>query len=315
MPTLFILRRPGNLKLLLLPVLVLAVQPVQAKLNVVTTTTDLGSIAREVAGDHANVTSIARGYQDPHFVDARPSYLVRLQRADLFVLVGMDLERGWAPNLLTNSRNAKIQRGGSGYVDASEGIDKLQVPYAADRTMGDIHPYGNPHYWLDPANGRIIAANIAAGLERVDPDHAQEYEANLKAFLTRLEAALEGWGEDAAVLEGLPVVAYHDSWPYFEARFGFEVVAFVEPKPGIPPSGRYIAELVDKMKSRRVGIILMTAFYSSKTASLIARQSGATIVTLGQSVGGVDGADDYFSLFDTNLGLLLQAVPEGQGAQ
>jgi len=133
--------------------------------------------------------------------------------------------------------------------------------------------------------------------------------------VTRLEAALERWSVDAAALEGLPVVAYHDSWPYFEARFGFEVIAFVESKPGIPPSGRYIAELVEKMKSRRVGIILMTAFYSSKTASLIARQSGATVVTLGQSVGGVDGADDYFSLFDTNLGLLLQAAPEGQGVQ
>lgn len=313
MQPLFVLRRLGNLKLLLLLAGVLATQPLLAKLNVVTTTTDLGSIAREIAGDYATVTSIAKGYQDPHFVDAKPSYLVRLQRADLFVLVGMDLERGWAPNLLLNSRNAKIQKGRAGYVDASEGIVKLQVPSGADRSMGDIHPYGNPHYWLDPANGRIIAANIAAGLTRVDPARAEEYEANLEAFLGRLEAALERWAEDAAPLEGLPIVAYHDSWPYFEARFGFEVVAFVEPKPGIPPSGRYIAELVDEMKSRRVGIILTTASSSSKTANLISRQSGATVVTLGQSVGGVDGADDYFSLFDRNLALLLQAASERQG--
>ncbi|MCH7664663.1 MAG: zinc ABC transporter substrate-binding protein [Acidobacteria bacterium] len=313
--TLFVLRRLGNPTLLLLPVLVLAVEPLRAELNVVATTTDLGSIAREIAGDLAKVTSIAKGYQDPHFIDAKPSYLVRLQRADLFVLVGMDLERGWAPNLLMNSRNAKIQRGGAGYVDASEGVDKLQIPVAADRTMGDIHPYGNPHYWLDPANGRIIAANIAAGLIRVDPAHAQEYEANLRAFLARLEAALARWAEDAAALEGLAVVAYHDSWPYFEQRFGFEAVAFVEPKPGIPPSGRYIAALVEEMKSRRISIILMTSFYSSKTARLIARQSGATLVTLGQSVDGIDGADDYFSLFDTNLSLLLQAAREGQGGR
>ena len=149
----------------------------------------------------------------------------------------------------------------------------------------------------------------------MDPAHAQEYEANLRAFLAKLEAALTRWAKDAAVLEGLPVVAYHDSWPYFEQRFGFEAVAFVEPKPGIPPSGRYIAELVEEMKSRRVGIILMTSFYSSKTVRLIARQSGATIITLGQSVDGIEGADDYFSLFDTNLGLLLQAARKGQGGR
>ena len=308
MPKVFIPRPPGTELVLLLVALALSPHAALGKLNIVTTTTDLGSIAAEIAGDDANVTSIAKGYQDPHFVDAKPSFLVKLQKADLFVLVGMELERAWVSNLLTNSRNRRIQKGAAGYVDASAGIFKLQIPSAVDRSMGDIHPFGNPHYWLDPANGKIIATNIAEGLKRVDPTHAAEYERNLESFLARLDAALRRWVEEASALEGLPVVAYHDSWPYFEQRFGLDVVAFVESRPGIPPSGRYIAELVEKMKSQRIRILLMTAFYSSKTADLISRQSGAQVVTLGQSVGGVEGADDYISLFETNLQLLLQAL-------
>jgi ABC-type Zn uptake system ZnuABC Zn-binding protein ZnuA len=254
------------------------------------------------------VTPIAKGYQDPHFIDAKPSYLVRLQKADLFVMVGMDLERGWAPSLLTNSRNGAIQKGARGYVDASVGIDKLQIPSGADRSMGDIHPFGNPHYWLDPANGSIIARNIADGLKRVDTQNADEYEKNLETFVEKLERAIERWTQEAAPLRGLPIVAYHDSWPYLEQRFGFDVVAFVEPKPGIAPSGRYIAELLETMKAREIDIILMTAFYNKKTAGLIARQSGATMVTLAQSVGGVEGVDDYISLFERNLELLRDAA-------
>ena len=310
MPNCFIRHIPCGRTLPQFAVLLLSALPLPAKLNVVTTTTDLASIAREIAGPLANVASIARGYQDPHFVDAKPSYLVKLQRADLFVLVGMDLERGWAPNLLTNSRNAKIQKGASGYVDASVGVVKLQVPSGADRSMGDIHPFGNPHYWLDPSNATIIARNIAGGLKRVDPGNAAEYDRNLAAFGARLDAALRHWAEKAAPLRGLPIVAYHDSWPYFEQRFGLEVVAFVESKPGISPSGRYIAELVKTMRTQEIGILLMTSFYNTKTANLVSKQSGATVVTLGQSVGGVEGADDYFSLFETNIELLLRAAQD-----
>ncbi len=279
-----------------------------AQLNIVTTTTDLASIAEGIVGSRGKVSSIAKGYQDPHFVDGKPSYLVKLQRADLFVLVGMELEQGWAPSLLTNSRNGKIQKGASGYVDASVGISKLQIPSNADRSMGDIHPFGNPHYWLDPGNGSIIARNIAEGLERVDPGGAEVYARNLAAFIEKLDTAIERWAGEAASLRGLPVVAYHDSWPYLEQRFGFEVVAFVEPKPGIAPSGRYIAGLAETMKARGVDVILMTAFYNKKTASLVARETGAALVTLAQSVGGVEGADDYIALFDTNLDLLRRAA-------
>lgn len=279
-----------------------------AKLQVVTTTTDLAAIAAAVAGEHAEVTAITAGDQDPHFVDAKPSFLVKLQRADLFVQVGLELEIGWAPNLLTNARNARIQPGGPGFVDASAGIARLQVPGAADRTMGDIHAYGNPHYWLDPANGHVIAGNIAAGLKRVDAAHAADYEARLAAFGARLDEALARWRLQAAPLAGLPVVAYHNAYPYLEQRFGFRVTAFVEPKPGIPPSGRYIAELVEAMKRDGVKVILTAPFYDQRTARLVAEQTGATIVTLAPSVGGVAGTDDYIALFDTNLRRLLAAL-------
>lgn len=282
--------------------------PAAATVRVVTTTTDLAAIAREVGGERVEVTSIAGGSQDPHFVDAKPSFLVKLQRADLFVQVGLELEAGWAPNLLANSRNAKIQPGGPGFVDASEGIERLQVPSAVDRSQGDIHPYGNPHYWLDPANGSAIAANIAAGLARVDPDRAADYEAGRTAFIARLDAALARWSERARPLAGLPVVAYHNSWPYLERRFGFRVVGFVEPKPGIPPSGRYVADLAESMKRDGVRLILMSTFYDQKTAALVARLSGAEVVTLANSVGGLSEATDYIGLFDANLERLLAAV-------
>jgi ABC-type Zn uptake system ZnuABC Zn-binding protein ZnuA len=288
--------------------LALAGAPAAATVRVVTTTTDLAAIVREVGGERVEVTSIAGGSQDPHFVDAKPSFLVKLQRADLFVQVGLELEAGWAPNLLANSRNARIQPGGPGFVDASEGIERLQIPSVVDRSQGDIHPHGNPHYWLDPANGSRMAANIAAGLARVDPERAADYEAGRSAFVARLDAALARWAERARPLAGLPVVAYHNSWPYLERRFGFRVVGFVEPKPGIPPSGRYVAELAEAMKRDGVSLILMSTFYDQKTAALVARLSGAEVVTLANSVGGLPEATDYLALFDADLGRLLAAV-------
>jgi len=290
-------------------VLLIASAPLAAKIRVVTTTTDLASIARTIGGDRVEVTAIAAGNQDPHFVDAKPSFLLRLQKADLFVQVGLDLEIGWAPTLLANSRNSRIQPGSVGFVDASEGIERLQVPTAADRSQGDIHPYGNPHYWLDPKNGEQIAANIAAGLERVDPDGADQYRQRLMEFRSRLEQALTRWDAARERLAGVPIVAYHNSWPYFERRFGFRVVGFVEPKPGIPPSGRYVAELAERMKQDKVGLILMSPFYDQKTAELVARLSGAEVVTLANSVGGLDGTDDYLALFDVDLERLLAALP------
>jgi ABC-type Zn uptake system ZnuABC Zn-binding protein ZnuA len=278
------------------------------RLQLVTTTTDLAAIAREIGGDRVDVLALAAGFQDPHFVDAKPSYLLKLQKADLFVEVGLELETGWAPQLLENSRNARVQPGGPGFVDASEGIERLNVPGSADRSAGDIHPYGNPHYWLDPANGHRIAANIARGLERVDAANASSYRAALAAFDARLDAALASWAKEGVALQGLPVVAYHDSWPYFARRFGLKITGFVEPKPGIPPSGRYVAELAETMKRDGVRIILMSTFYDQKTANLLAKLSGATVVTLANSVAGVPEAKDYIALFDTNVARLVAAA-------
>jgi ABC-type Zn uptake system ZnuABC Zn-binding protein ZnuA len=280
----------------------------EAEIQVVTTTTDLASIAREVGGDRVDVLSLAVGYQDPHFVDAKPSYLLKLQRADLFAEVGMDLEIGWAPTLLSNARNPRILPGGPGFVDASQGIERLEVPTAADRSAGDIHAYGNPHYWLDPANGRRIAENLAAGLKRVDPAGAASYDAGLARFVARLDAALARWSEAAEPLAGVPVVAYHNLYPYFARRFGFRTVAFVEPKPGIPPSGRYVAELAERMKRDGVRIILTSTYYDPKTARLLAKLAGAEVVTLASSVGGVPEASDYVALFDENLKRLTDAA-------
>lgn len=282
--------------------------PAGAAVRVVTTTTDLASIAREVGGDRVEVDSIAEGFQDPHFVDAKPSFLLKLQRADLFVEVGLELEVGWAPTLLGNARNGNILPGAPGFVDASVGVVPLQVPSGLDRGAGDIHPYGNPHYWLDPANGRAIAANIAAGLSRVDPAGATVYEQRRQTFVARLDAAIADWLERAKPLAGLPVVAYHNSWPYFEQRFGFRVTGFVEPKPGIAPSGKYVAELADAMQRDQVGIILMSTFYNQKTANLVAKLSGAKVVTLANSVDGLPEVKSYFDLFEYNLSQLLAAV-------
>lgn len=293
------------------PLFVLASSaPAGAALRVVTTTADLAAIAREVGGDRVEVSAIAAGFQDPHFVDAKPSILLRLQRADLFVQIGMDLEIGWASTLIQNARNSRILPGAAGFVDASQGISRLQIPSAADRSAGDIHAYGNPHYWLDPANGKIIAANIAAGLKRIDPSGATAYDTALAAFEQKLDEALRRWLEMAKPLAGVPMVAYHNSYVYLELRFGFRLVGFVEPKPGIPPSGKYVAELAERMKSDGVKVILTSTFYDAKTANLLAKLSGARVVTLANSVEGLPEAKDYFSLFDVNLERLLAAVQE-----
>jgi zinc/manganese transport system substrate-binding protein len=306
------MNRLQSIPLFSLALFAASVPSAQAALRVVTTTTDLAALAREVGGDRVDVTALAAGNQDPHFVDAKPSYLVKLQRADLFVQVGMDLELGWAPTLLTNARNPRIQPGGPGFVDASAGIARLQVPAATDRSAGDIHAYGNPHYWLDPENGRIVARTLEAALERVDPSGAAAYRARLADFERRLDAALERWRRLAEPLRGVPVVAYHNAFPYLEQRFGFRILGFVEPKPGIPPSGRYVAELAQRMRQEEVKVVLSAPFYDAKTSRLVASESGATIAVLATSVEGLPEATDYLSLFDVDLARILAALaPRG----
>src|SRR5689334_22970973 len=238
-----------SLKLLLLFVLALPGGAfAQGKLNVVATTEDLGSLAREIGGDKVSVTSLAKGYQDPHFVDPKPSFILAVSRADLLIVVGRELEIGWLPPLLTSSRNAKIQPGSKGYLDASMTVKILEIPTGQiTRAMGDVHPLGNPHYWLDPGNGRRMAQAIRDKLSELSPADKAMFDKRYAAFDQRLAAAEKKWDATMAPYKGTKIVTYHRSWPNFMEPFGLEVMGYVEPKPGIPPSPSHTVELISEM--------------------------------------------------------------------
>ena len=295
-------------------VVAFAAGPAAAKVQVVATTTDLAAIAREVGGERVEVTSIAAGFQDPHFVDAKPSFLLKLQKADLFVEVGMDLEIGWAPTLLSNARNARILPGGPGFVDASQGIERLEVPSAVDRSAGDIHPYGNPHYWLDPANGAPIARAIRDGLARVSPADAALFTSRCADFEQRLAAAVTRWKTEARAL-GLPgrkIVTYHRSWSYFARAFGLEVVDFVEPRPGIPPSPNHVQALVNRMKQGDIALLVMEDYFDPRLPRRIADQAGVPLLVLPTSVADQPSIRTYFDLFDRLFAAIGPALAGGR---
>jgi len=283
----------------------------QGKLNVMTTTEDLASIVREVGGDRISVEAIARGYQDPHFVEAKPSFILKLQKAELLVAVGRELEIGWLPPLIQQSRNQKIQPGGDGYVDASTEAKILEIPQGQiTRAMGDVHPLGNPHYWLDPENGKIIAREIAAKLSQLRPNDKSYVDQRLSDFTNRLTDAEKRWVAAMAPYKGLKVATYHRSFPNFTDRFGLEVMGYIEPRPGIPPSPSHTLELMQEMKRQNVKIILMEPYFDSKTPNAIARETGARVVVLSPSVGGVKEVTDYFKLFDYNINAVVTAIKE-----
>jgi ABC-type Zn uptake system ZnuABC Zn-binding protein ZnuA len=281
-----------------------------AKLSVVTTTTDLASLAREVGGDRIEVTSIARGYQDPHFVEPKPSYLLLLQKADLLAVIGLDLEISWLPPLIDQSRNAKIRPGSSGYLDVSRGVEILDRPaVAVNRSMGDVHPLGNPHYWLDPANAVRIAMQIEKKLEELRPAEAAYFQARLDDFKKRMNAADTRWRAALAPYRGRKIVTYHNSWPNFMRRYGLEVAGYVEPKPGVPPSPSHLFNLINLMKAQNLKVIVMEPYFDHKTPQSVADKTGADLVVLYPSVGGAkSGTDDYFQLFDTNIAALVAAL-------
>lgn len=277
-------------------------------IKVVTTTTDLKSITEWIGGDKVSVTSIATGYQNPHFVDPKPSYIISLSNADMFVTVGLDLETGWSPQLLSSSRNTKIQKGSAGYVDASTGVGLLQVPSSVNRAEGDIHIYGNPHYWLDPLNGKVIARNIANGLERVDPSNKNLYETNLQAFYKKIDEKLRDWGARMAPFKGTKIIAYHNEWVYFETRFGLQIVDFMEPKPGIPPSPSQLVKVIGEIKSNNIKVIISSPYFSTSSSDVVSRQTGVKELTLATSVGGFDSIKNYFDLFDYNISQLTAVL-------
>jgi len=286
-----------------------AVPRAEAALNVVTTTTDLASIVSEIGGDKVTVESLARGYQDPHFVEAKPSFVLKLHQADLLVLVGRDLEIGWLPALITQSRNARIQPGADGYFDASLTAKILDLPTGQiTRAMGDVHPLGNPHYWLDPENGRRIAKAVQAKLAQKDAANAAYYAQRAADFDRRLTEAQQRWKSMMAPYKGLKVVTYHRSWPNFADAFGLDVIGYIEPKPGIPPTPQHTLDVIQAMKAQQVKLILVEPYFDLKTPNSIASQTGGKVLVLPPSVGGVKGADDYLKLFETEISLLAAAI-------
>jgi zinc/manganese transport system substrate-binding protein len=290
---------------------VLVTQPgwAQGKLNVVTTTEDLAAIAREVGGDRVTVESIAKGYQDPHFVEAKPSFILKLQKADVLIVVGRELEIGWLPPLVQQSRNAKIQPGSEGYLDASLHAEILEVPTGqVTRAMGDVHPQGNPHYWLDPENGKRIAKDIADKFSQLGPNDRAAFGQRLADFTSRLDAGEKRWLAQMAPYKGTKVVTYHRSFPNFAARFGLDIIGYVEPKPGIPPSPQHTLDLIAEMKRQNVKLLLMEPYFDSKTPNSIGRATGAEVLVLPPSVGGVKETTDYIKLFDYDINLLVEAI-------
>jgi zinc/manganese transport system substrate-binding protein len=282
-----------------------------ATVTVVATTEDLASLTREVGGERVAVEALARGYQDPHFVEPKPSYILRLQRADLLVVVGRDLELGWLPPLVQQSRNSRIQPGASGYLDASLTARILDIPTGqVTRAMGDVHPLGNPHYWLDPGNGRRIARAIATKLAELSPADAAHFNQRFTDFDRRLLEAEKRWDAMTAPYKGLKVVTYHRSWPNFAERFGLNVIGYVEPRPGIPPSAAHTRDLIQEMRRQNVKILLVEPYFDLRTPNAIARETGARVLVLTPSVGGGKDVTDYFTLFDRGLHLLVNAVTQ-----
>ena len=278
------------------------------RISVVTALPDLKSIAEEVGGEKVEVFAIATGFQNPHFVDPKPSYILKLTKVDLFVTVGLDLEIGWVAALLNSARNANILKGSDGYVDASANVPLLEVPASVSRGGGDIHVYGNPHYWLDPARGKIIAQNIFRGLVRVDPEGESYFLENLKKFNEMLDKKIKEWTSKMLPFQRAKIIAYHNEWPYFEERFGLNIVDFLEPKPGIPPTPSQLAKVITIMKREDLKVIINSPYFKAESADLVARNVGGTVVTLATSVGADESIKTYSDLFDYNIAKMVEAL-------
>ena len=301
-----------TLKLLLAFLLALpALASAQGKLNVVATTEDLGALAREVGGDKVSVTALAKGYQDPHFVDPKPSFILAVSKADLLIVVGRELEIGWLPPLLTSSRNAKIQPGANGYLDASMNVRILEIPTGQiTRAMGDVHPAGNPHYWLEPGNGRRIAQAIRDKFSALQPANAAYFGQRYTDFDMRLAAAEKRWDATLAPFKGAKLVTFHRSWPNFMERWGLDVIGYVEPLPGIPPTPQHTIEVIQTMKSQGSKLIIVEPYFDLKTPQSIATQVGGRVLVLAPSVGGSKEATDYIALFDYDVTQLAAALKQ-----
>ena len=281
--------------------------PAQAKVHVVTTIETFADLARKVGGDRVEVKALSHGYMDPHFVEPKPSLVIDLNRADLLVHVGLELEIGWLPPLVLGSRNDKITLGMPGNLDASTQIPVLDVPATkVDRSLGDIHPQGNPHYWLAPDNAAIIAREIGERLDALDPAGKATYDGNLAKFLAELAQRRQGWEKRAAGLRGTKIVTYHKSWSYVSKWLGLVEVGYVEPKPGIPAPPSHIAQLIGLMRRENVKLILMESFYPRNTVELVADKAGAKALVMPSDVGATAEIKDYWTLVDQVIQKLTQ---------
>ena len=281
--------------------LFLPVTSALAKLNVVATTEDFGSIAKEIGGDKVSVVTLARPTEDPHFVDAKPSFIAKLNRADALIDGGAELEIGWLPPLLEGARNEKLEAGKPGRIEIASGVSLLEVPATLDRSKGDIHAAGNPHFMVDPENGRIAAKKICDSFCQLVPADAAAFTANLAAFNAKLDAKMAEWQKLMAPFKGRRIVAYHNAWVYFAKRFGVNIDLFLEPKPGIPPTPANLAGVVERMKAEKIGVIIVYPYLSRRTAEAVAKDTGATIVDVAQFPGGMKPVDTGYIEFIDHL--------------
>ena len=268
------------------------------RINAVATTPDLAALVKAIGGDAVDVKALAKPTEDPHFVDAKPSHIVTLNRADLLIQGGAELEMGWLPPLLESSRNSKIGVGAAGRILASEGITMLEVPAALDRSAGDVHALGNPHFMLDPLNVKIIVAHIARTLGQIAPASAAQFQSNLRTFNSTLDSKLGEWQRQLAPFRGAKIVTYHNDFVYLAQSFGLEVVEKLEPKPGIAPSPAHVARVIARMKETGANVIMVQPFQNRRTAETVARQTQAIVLDLPQQPGAIKGTDSYFELMD-----------------
>jgi zinc/manganese transport system substrate-binding protein len=282
-----------------------------ARLNVVATTEDVAAIVREVGGDNVSVESLTRGYQSAHLLEAKPSFMVKLNRADLLAYQGLELEIGWLPLLIQGARNPGIIPGRPGHLDLSAAIKPLEIPTAeVDRSQGDVHPLGNPHYHLDPANGLLMASLVAERLSSLDPGGATAFKNNLQRFTAALEARIKEWSDRMRKFRGMQVVTYHATWSYFLRRFDLRLGGAIEPKPGIPPTPKHLIDLAELIRRDRIKLIVMENYYEPKHANLLAGKTGARVLILPASVGGSPEAGDYIRLFEYCVARIEQALAD-----
>lgn len=266
------------------------------KVNIVSSTTDLEDIAKTIGGDRVKVTSISNGKQDHHYVEILPSYMLKVKKADIYLKVGLELDM-WANQIIDGSRNRNLI-----VVNCAENIEPLEIPtIKINASMGDIHKMGNPHYWLDPENGKIIAKNILKTLISVDPEGRDFYENNYILFINLIDESLSKWLSEFAHLKNKKMIFYHNSWPYFNSRFGIEAVQFVEPKPGIMPSPAHLERLLQIIKSNNIEIIGMETYFSDRAPQFLSEKTDIKIIRLAQSVGALPGTDTYLKMINYNL--------------